>query len=220
VAIRVSFSEEAPDSPGGAPPVLQERLKRRRTWKSPLFHIQLTRVEMEGRQSFEVEVELQMEVVRARLEDDSSRAEQARLVARELSAALRGLAAWAAEVPRERKRKRLEDFHGALPTIKATLERPEVSEELHRLVSEGPGTLHKAKRYLHGVLEKQCPAVEEGVLLRFAVPGHLGHPAVALPQRSARQRAPLTSCPRATWSGRMLLGRTEFLSQSPFHLPS
>jgi len=64
-----------------------------------------------------------------------------------------------------------------------------VSEELHRLVSEGPGTLHKAKRYLHGVLEKQCPAVEEGVLLRFA--GQ--QVARALMHQKHQAKAPLTA---------------------------
>eukprot|EP00747_Dinoflagellata_sp_TGD_P060319 gnl/TRDRNA2_/TRDRNA2_151971_c0_seq1.p1 gnl/TRDRNA2_/TRDRNA2_151971_c0~~gnl/TRDRNA2_/TRDRNA2_151971_c0_seq1.p1 ORF type:complete len:426 (+),score=67.89 gnl/TRDRNA2_/TRDRNA2_151971_c0_seq1:132-1280(+) len=170
VAIRVSFSREAPGFlvADGAPPIY-ERRKRRRTWQASLWSVQLTRVTVEEREVFEVEVELRMEAVRARLMDPVRRADEALLITCELAAALRGLAAWASEVPpASRKRKRLEDFGVADVALKASLEAPEVAAELRRLVGQGTGALHQAKQYLCEVLRAQCPAVEESVLFRFA----------------------------------------------------
>lgn len=168
VAIRISFSEEEPTEADVSLRVINQRLKRRRSWESQLFRIQLTRAEMDGCESFEVEVELRMEVVRARLIDESTRADQAKTIGCELSFAMQELAAWAAEVPVGQKRKRLEDFDGALPTLKAVLELPDVARELDRRVSEGPTALHDAKCYLSKVLQDQCPSVDQNVLFRFA----------------------------------------------------
>merc|ERR1719265_3084393 len=105
-------------------------MKKRRTWEAGLFRIQLTNVVMDGRESFEVEVELRMDVVRDRLDDELSRSDQANAISCELSSAMRGLATWAAEVPLSQKRKRLEDFDDALPALRAVLESPEVVSEL------------------------------------------------------------------------------------------
>lgn len=168
VAIRISFSKEEPIAADANLPIVNQRLKKRRTWEARLFRIQLTNVVMEGRESFEVEVELRMDVVRERLDDELSRSDQANAISRELSSAMRGLATWAAEVPLSQKRKRLEDFDDALPALKAVLESPEVVNELSRRVSEGNKALHQAKCYLCKVLQAQCPSVDQNVLFRFA----------------------------------------------------
>jgi hypothetical protein len=170
IAIRISFSKEEPGVLDETLQFIFQRFKKRRTWEARLFRIQLTHVGMDDRESYEVEVELRMDVVRARLEDEASRADEAKAISCELSFAMRGLAAWVAEVPLSQKRKRLEDFDGALPALKAVLESPDVAHELSRRVSEGSEALYQAKCYLCKVLQDQCPSVDENVLFRFA--GH------------------------------------------------
>jgi len=168
VAIRISFSKEEPTEADHSLPVITQRFKRRRTWEAQLFRIDLTRVEMDGCETYEVEVELRMEVVRARLSDEGSREDQARAIGCELSLSMQELSAWAAEVRVCPKRKRLEEFDGALPALEAVLALPDVAQELDRRVSEGPKAWREAKCYLSKVLQDQCPSVDQNVLFRFA----------------------------------------------------
>merc|ERR1712178_668741 len=174
VSLRVSFSRET-ELPKAAVPsaVIYERLKRRRTWEASLWKIVLTHVtDDDGREAFEVEVELCMPAVRARLEAGCP-ADEALLVTRELVAVLRRLALWASEVPcpsAARKRRRLEEARAADPYLRKAMEAPEVSADLHRRVSAGKEALHEAKEELCRALRARCPAgvVEEAALLRFA----------------------------------------------------
>jgi len=190
VDLRVSFSRETavhPERVGGADggSLVCERLKRRRSWGGSLWRVSLTRVtttkavaaagaavgggESREHESFEAEVELRMEVVRARLEAAAHPADEALLATRELVSALRLLASWAAEVPVTRKRRRIENLRAAEPLLAAALEAPDVKAELHRCVCEGRGALHEAKRYVCEVLRARCSStVDEGTLYRYA----------------------------------------------------
>jgi hypothetical protein len=156
--------------------VIYERLKRRRTWEAHLWRIALTHVtDDDGREAFEVEVELRMKAVRARLEEAGAghTADEALLVTRELVAVLRRLATWASEVPcpaAVRKRRRIEVARAADPYLREAMEAPEVVSELHRRVSAGREALHEAKEELCRALRSRCPAgtVDDAALLRFA----------------------------------------------------
>jgi len=178
VSLRVSFSRET-ELPRLAVPsaVIYERLKRRRIWEAQLWQIALTHVtDDDGREAFEVEVELHMKAVLARLDAESpgrSIADEALLVTRELVAVLRRLAAWASEVPCAavtRKRRRLEEAQAADPYLREAMQAPGVVSDLQRRVSEGKEALHEAKEALCKALREHCPAgaVEEVALQRFA----------------------------------------------------
>merc|ERR1719277_1557567 len=109
-----------------------------------------------------------MEVVRPRLEVAASPADEALSITRELVAALRNLAGWAAEIPLARKRKRTEDFQAVDLALKAALEEPEIDAELRRCICEGKESLHRAKHYLCGILRVRLSSVDEVALHRFA----------------------------------------------------
>lgn len=196
VDLRVSFSREVDVVPGRAEgPIIHERLKRRTTFVAELFLIQLTHVMAGERESFEVEVELRMDVVRRRLEGaGASAADEALLVTRALVAAMRMLAGCAAEVvPNCRKRKRLDEFHTLESCLRSALEEPEVVAELHRFVHEGlqedgdKAALHHAKLYLYRLLKGRYATLDEGTLFSFA--GQQVGKALRGQQRQTQQRA-------------------------------
>jgi len=170
VDLRVSFSLETvvPQDIAAGAALIYERRKRRRTFEAKLWRIQLTHVTVGQREAFEVEVELRMEIVRPRLEAAASQADEALRITRELVAALRKLAGWAAEIPLARKRKRTEDFQAVDLALRAALEEPEVDAELRRCICEGKEAPHRAKHYLCGILRVRLSSVDEAALHRFA----------------------------------------------------
>lgn len=182
VSLRVSFSRETELSPTAVPAsgTIYERLKRRRTWQARLWDIALTHVITgDGRETFEVEVELRMQAVQARLEAAEAAsgcpgaADEALRVTREFVSALRRLASRSSEVLASsvlRKRRRIEEAQAADPYLRKAMEAPEVVSELHRRVSAGREALHEAKEELCRALRARCPpgTVEEAALLRFA----------------------------------------------------
>lgn len=170
VDLRVSFSKETvvPQELAAGAALIYERRKRRHTFEAKLWRIMLTHVTVRQQEVFEVEVELRMEIVKPRLEAAASQADEALGITRELVAALRNLAAWAAEIPLARKRKRTEDFQAVDLALKAVLEEPEVDAELQRCICEGKEALNRAKLYLCGILRPRLSSVDEVALLRFA----------------------------------------------------
>jgi len=172
---RVSFSQEIafPEverAHARLGPLVHERLKRRRTFEAFLWRVMLTQVTIDRRrEAFEVEVELKMDVVRTRLEAAAQPADEALAITRELVAALREMARWAAEIPMCKKRKRVEDIEAVERELKTAMEEPEVDAELRRHISlEGREALHLAKQYLCDVIRLRLASVSESALHRSA----------------------------------------------------
>jgi len=173
VDLRVSFSREVaiPQSGVEEHPFAFERHKSRRTWEAPLWLVQLTHVLFQGRETFEVEVELRMPVVRARLEASEHREEEALHITRELVAVLRCLSCCAAEVEpavTSQKRRRQECLEAAEADLKAIVSDPGIAAELRQCVLDGAEAMHQAKRHLCDVLRESCSSVDERLLFRYA----------------------------------------------------
>eukprot|EP00929_Paragymnodinium_shiwhaense_P000208 TRINITY_DN100453_c0_g1_i1.p1 TRINITY_DN100453_c0_g1~~TRINITY_DN100453_c0_g1_i1.p1 ORF type:complete len:463 (-),score=103.19 TRINITY_DN100453_c0_g1_i1:129-1457(-) len=204
VDLRVSFSRESNLPPAAIAAefrrVVYERRKMRRSWHAKLWQVVLTKVrtsepgcEAKGVDTFEVEVELKMDVVRNRMEDAASSSggspkvrEEALLITREFVGGLRDLAASISGIehqPSEANKKRLrqEAQSSAEPSLRASAEEPDIAAELRRRVRPGAAALaaggecgpagsqlHGAKMYLQEALQAKNPALQQDTIFKFA----------------------------------------------------